>query len=130
MDECTGCGVKITPSDSNAAGVCVNCQGYDYYHGGIQVSNKLFQGTFDTRDGEREYTQYVHVLAPTFEAAREYLKKDMAEFYQDCAEEDGGYWSANGETFSKLVWVEELTEMTVGVIGGGWGHVDLEVRSE
>lgn len=129
MDRCEHCGVRVTPSDSNAAGVCVNCQEYDYYHGGTQVKYKLFQATLETRDGEHEYTQYQYVLAFTVEGARKFFEAELAEHYEGLEMDEGGYYSEDGGTFEQLVWVKEFTEMTVGLIGGGYGHVDLEVRS-
>ena len=39
MNTCNQCDMDITPSDSNASGLCVHCQEYNYYHGGTQVSN-------------------------------------------------------------------------------------------
>lgn len=131
MDNCPDCGVVVTPSDSNAGGVCVNCQEYEYYHQPeVPVKNILYKGVIQQQDGERSYTYDEYILATDLDEAIRYFESYIQTWFGEDTrpQADGWVWDSSWEVAAKLDYVTETTSFTVESADGGTvANVHLQV---
>lgn len=130
MDNCPDCGVVVTPSDSNAGGVCVNCQEYNYYHQeDIPVKGLLYKGVIVQLDGERSYNYDEYVIAPSLQDAQEHFEGYLKTWFGDDTrpQADGEVWDSSWEVAAKLDYVVVSGGFTVETVEGESIHVSFVI---
>ena len=114
MNTCNQCDMDITPSDSNASGLCVHCQEYNYYHGGTSMNVKLFECDFEQRSGEQEYSAKWYVVADDMNQASGYFQTILAEWFGDeTVVVDNHVENTWGTLACKIGWIAEARTFNV-----------------
>lgn len=134
-EKCVECEKDITPNDSNEAGVCVDCQEYDYYHQEtlpLEEDLTLYQATFEQQDGERRYSFYFYVLAPSDKAAGKFFQEQLEDWFGEeetsPVNDDGWVEGFGGEVSARLYSYGEYTGWYVGSTEGKTFKVNVDIE--